>query len=198
MKGTFIRSFIFGVLLGILIFAFGRIASIWMEHSRERELHSALLEKVEELGNLELVRYRIKDAMVMERGKIPLLTRSRVLAIISGEAVGCIDLRKITEDSIRVHKDTVFVHLPEPHLCHYSIDHENTHLYDMDMSLLDRLLDREESVMDTFYARAERRIMEEALNSGILSDTRRLGMEFMRKFLSSLGFHTVIFKTEIR
>lgn len=57
-------------------------------------VHNVILEKVESLGKLELVRYKFKD--IVEHEMISQwLPDPKALLIVSGEAVGCIDLGKV-------------------------------------------------------------------------------------------------------
>lgn len=175
------------------MFAGMRIVNLWLEIQSREEIHSTILQRVEKLGNLELVKYRIKDVMIIERGKIPMITHSRMLAVISGEAIGCIDMGKLSGDALRLSGDTVYLKLPQPYVCHHFLKHGETKLYDMNLSLIDRAMDREEELMNYIYEEAENRILEEALRSGILEETRRGAMDFLNRFLQSLGFEAVVF-----
>jgi hypothetical protein len=59
--------------------------------------HSIVLEKIEELGKLELVKFSYRDVIEHIKEYKNWITNSKVVLIVSGEAVGCIDLKKITK-----------------------------------------------------------------------------------------------------
>ncbi len=189
------KSFLIGLGIGILIYAAAGIIRTWSQMEARKTIHETLLEKVEALQRLELVKYRIKDVMVLEKGSIPLLTKTKALLVISGEAYGCIDLSSM-EERIRISGDTVFIKLPRPQVCNYRLNHDETRLYDLNMSLLDIAMDKDEKIMDNLYRDAQNRILQEALKSGILEDTRRKARDFLSNLVSALGFQVIVFDPE--
>ncbi len=195
MKKGPLRTFLMGLMVGVLIYALVGLIRAWSEMETEKRMHQSLLEKVEHLSKLQLVKYRIKDIMVLEKGRVPMLTRSKALLVASGEAYGCVDLSKV-KDRIEIRGDTVLVRLPQPEVCTYKLDHSRTHLYDLDMSLLDIATDRQGEFMDRLYREAEERILQEALRGGILEDTRKQAVNFLRDLITSMGFRIVVFQWE--
>ncbi len=189
------KSFLIGLGIGILIYAAAGIIRTWSRMEAQKTIHRTLLEKVESLQRLELVKYRIKDVMVLEKGTIPLLTKTKALLVASGEAYGCIDLSDMKE-RIRIKGDTVFVRLPRPEVCNYRLNHNETHLYDINLSLLDVAMDKKESILDELYRSAQERILQEAIEDGILEDTRKRAMDFLRNLITTLGFRIVVFESE--
>jgi len=189
------KSFLIGLGIGILIYAIAGIIRTWSHMEAQRAMHKALLEKVESLERLELVKYRIKDVMILEKGSIPFLTKTKALLVVSGEAYGCIDLSDL-KDRIEIKGDTVFIVLPRPEVCNYRLNHRETHLYDIDMSLLDVAMDKQENILDELYRSAQERILQESIESGILEDTRKRAMDFLRNLITTLGFRIVIFESE--
>ena len=87
--------------------------------------HNALLQKITSMGKLELVKYNFRD-VVESKIKKDLLPDAKVLLIVSGEATGCLDLTKIRVADIEEGSDTLVVHLPEPEICNYKIDHSKS------------------------------------------------------------------------
>ena len=102
---------------------------------------TVIIEKIEDLGNLELVRYNFKeiyDYRAISKGKLNGTTLFniydfqpdlKVILIAGGEAVGCIDLRNIDLDDIQLTDDTLYFRFPKPELCYYKLDMEKTRLY---------------------------------------------------------------------
>jgi len=84
--------------------------------------HTTILQEIEGIGKLELVKYHFKDVVEFEKEDYAWLPSSKVVLIAGGEAVGCIDLKKMEEKDIRIKGDTAFIALPPPELCYFKID----------------------------------------------------------------------------
>ncbi len=90
------------------------------------------------MGKLQLVKYNFKDIVEYEKGMTEYetlnqyLNKAKAVLIVSGEAVGCIDLTKIQRSDVIEAGDTLLVYLPEPELCVYKINHDQSKLYDLD------------------------------------------------------------------
>nr|GFB11358.1 hypothetical protein [Tanacetum cinerariifolium] len=70
--------------------------------------HNTVLTQVEALGRLELVRYRFKDVVEYKKSsKYPFLPDAKAALIVGGEAVGCLDLRKIKPQDVTFEGDSV-------------------------------------------------------------------------------------------
>ena len=139
-----------------------------------------VLEKMESLGKLELVKYNFKEITEykeLSREKLTILKilgsnridpDSEAILISHGEAVGCLDLTKIKKEDITFTADTVLIVLPHPELCYYKIDLENTQLY----SLKTGYFVDEKAFVESAYEKAEEKIKEAALQTGILEQTK--------------------------
>lgn len=82
-----------------------------------------VLKKIEEVGNLELVKFNFND--IIEESVVRrifdidnLAPNSRVLVIVNGEATACINLKKVTKNDIKIIGDNVNISLPEPMICY--------------------------------------------------------------------------------
>jgi hypothetical protein len=99
--------------------------------------HHTVLTQVTRMGKLELVKYNFRDIVEYEKGRTTgyellnqYLNKARVVLIVNGEAVGCIDLTKVEAADVVEGDSTVIVYLPEPELCVYKINHDQSKLYD--------------------------------------------------------------------
>ncbi|MCL2651134.1 MAG: DUF4230 domain-containing protein [Candidatus Azobacteroides sp.] len=147
--------------------------------------HQATLERVEALGKLELVRMSIRDVMEHELVR-QWLPNASVLLIISGEAVGCIDLQKVRPEDILIKKDTLKIKLPEPELCYFKVDHQNSKVYETKYDYFTGI-----NLVDSAYKEAEKQLRKTALESGILDRTRENAIILLRPFFEGLGFKQV-------
>jgi len=147
--------------------------------------HQLLVEKIEAIGKLELVRYQISDVLE-HKNKTDFLPEASVLLIVKAEAVGCIDLTKITRDDIEVTSDTAVVNLPQPEICYVKIDHKNSRVYDTKMAYF-----REAKLVDEAYKAAEQKITTEVKKSDILSQTKTNATNVLKPIIEGLGYKNV-------
>lgn len=145
--------------------------------------HQILLERVEAMGKLELIKYSLSDVLE-HKNKTPFLPDASVLLIIKADAVGCIDLTKIKSEDIKVYGDSVVMQLPQPEICYIKIDHKSSRVYDTKMAFF-----READLVDEAYKDAERQIAAEVRKSDILQQTKTNALNVFRPILMGLGFN---------
>lgn len=159
--------------------------------------HYTLIQDIESLGKLELVRYRFKDVTELreDNGKylglfdIP---DSKVALITSGEAVGCIDLRQIKDGDVIISGDTVLVQLPPPELCYYKLDLANSRIYSVDKQVYFK---DESRLLEKAYRKAEIQMRNQALKSGILEQTTQNAESVLRPLLEKSSGKRVLFSS---
>lgn len=152
--------------------------------------HSIVLEKIEELGKLELVKFSYRDVIEHIKEYKNWITNSKVVLIVSGEAVGCIDLKKITKTNIdETRKDTIILQMPEPELCYYKIDQSKSRIYDSSYGMTDAA-----TVIGEAYKAAEINLRKTALESGILEQTKKNAETMLKPLLEGLSKKKIIFK----
>lgn len=147
--------------------------------------HQLLLDRVEAMGKLELVKYRISDVLE-HKNKTPFLPEASVLLIIKADAVGCIDLTKIKSENIKVYGDSAAIQLPQPEICYIKIDHKSSRVYDTKMAFF-----READLVDAAYKSAEQKISDEVRKSDILQQTKTNALNVLRPLLSGLGYSKI-------
>ncbi len=129
--------------------------------------HNIVLKEISELGRLELVKYSYRDVVEQSITR-DFLPDPKAILIIQGEAVGCIDLRKVRAEDIITLRDTLVVHLPKPEICYHKIDHSRSKVYHTEYAFMNEGLLLEEA-----WKRAEQQILQSALDSDILEQTRQ-------------------------
>ena len=196
------------LLVALLLWSLGVDLSKIGSSKTEIAESTVILEKIERLGRLELVRYNFKeiyDYRSLSEGK---LTGSTLLKtydfkpdikavlIAKGEAVGCIDLAKISADDLQVGEDTLFVELPSPELCYHKLDLENTRVYNLERSgWWSRLFSDDEEikkVVEKAYKNAELQIKKTALESGILAQTEENAYLILKPMLEKMSGKVVV------
>jgi len=170
---------------------------------------TVIVERIEELGKLELVKYNFKeiyDYQAISKGKINSSTALKtydfnpdlkVALIASGEAVGCIDLRNMELNSIKISGDTLFFKIPPSELCYHKLDLENSRVYDFERSgFWSNIFPDDDEVtraVDNAYREAEEQIRISALESGILEQTTLNAEKVLRPILEKISGKIVVF-----
>lgn len=150
--------------------------------------HHMVLKEISEMGKLELVKYAYRD--VVEQSIVrQFLPDPKAILIIQGEAVGCIDLRQVKADDIVSVGDTLVVHLPDPEICYHKIDHERSRVYHTEYAFMNEGLLLEEA-----WKRAEKQILQSALDADILEQTRRNAALVLRPLLENATGKKVVLK----
>ena len=159
--------------------------------------HFTLIQDIESLGKLELVRYRFKDVTELRESNAKYLgvfdvPDSKVALITSGEAVGCIDLRNIEARDVVISGDTVLVQLPPAELCYYKLDLANSRIYSVDKQVYFK---DETRLLEKAYRKAEIQMKNQALKSGILEQTTQNAEAVLRPLLEKTSGKRVLFTT---
>lgn len=178
------------LLILILGFTIGLLCMYFI-FNREKNVqkieisHNMVMEKIEALGNLEVLKYSIKD--VMEYKKVrQWLPNAKAALIISGEVIACIDLTKIEQNDIHVSGDSITLRLPSPEICHVRIDHEKSHIYNIEYGLWES-----GKIMDEAYRYAEKELYKQAEKIDFESKSRDNANNLLRPILYAMGFKNV-------
>jgi hypothetical protein len=142
--------------------------------------HNILLQEITSMGKIELVKYNFRDGGIKNQEK--LLPDAKVLLIVTGEATGCIDLTKIKVADLQELKDTVVVHLPEPEICNYKIDHSKSKVYDTQFAFMD-----EAKLVDEAFQKAEVQVQQSAQSMGILEQTKESAEQMLKPFIEKVS-----------
>lgn len=157
--------------------------------------HNTVLTEVEALGKLELVRYRFKDVVEYRRSsRYPLLPDAKVALVVGGEAVGCLDLRKIRPQDVVFEGDSlVRVFLPAPELCSFQIKHDQSRVFSTENGFF-----QDADLVDQGYKYAERQVRNAALRSGILTQTQRNAEQILLPMLRTLTGRQVVLGKQLK
>ena len=197
------------LLLVLLLWSLG--INPWKNNTGKTEVINStiLLQKVEDLGRMELVKFNfseIYDYKALSNGKISAVSSMgisdyspdlKVLLFARGEAVGCIDLKKIQESDIRVENDTIKLLLPYPEVCYHKLDLEHTHIYDFERKgWWSRLFPNDEetkAVIEKAYQKAETEILNSAIKGGILEKTMLNAESILKPMLEDISGKKIVF-----
>lgn len=90
--------------------------------------HRIIVEKIENIGKLEVLRVNIKDIFEFEQANkiLGFKTSSKALLLVCGEVGICVDFSKVNSNKIMVQNKTLHITLPKPELCYFKVDHSNS------------------------------------------------------------------------
>ncbi len=193
------------ITLALLIIAILIMLFVWFKFFNKTDTteaivnHNTVLEEVTALGKLELVRYNFKDVVEYEKPQTSneminrFLPNAKTVLIVSGDAVGCIDLTKIQQSDISESKDTVIIYLPEPEMCYYKINHEKSKVWDTKNGYF---VDAGNMVSEA-YKTAEQKIKQSALEMGILSETNKNAEKILSPTLEKISGKKVLLRHKL-
>ncbi len=190
--------FIIVILLIAIIFYQDKLQLITSNGETNIE-STTILERIESIGKIELVKYSFKEILEITRKTPEFLSifklgpDSKAVLITSGEAVGCIDLSEISSEDLIQQGDTLLITLPQPELCYYKVDLENTKLY----SLQTGFFTEESKFVEEAYRQAERQIKEAALQSNIIEQTKSNADLILKPILEKISGKKIIIKYQM-
>lgn len=150
--------------------------------------YNTVLTSVEDMGRMELVRYNFKDVVEYEKTVNRFIPNSKLVLIVSGEAVGCVDFAKITQADIEFQGDTlVQVALPAPEICYYKVDHSNSKVFSKENTYF-----QDAALVEEGFRYAEQNVKKAALNSGILRQTTENAEKVLKPMLEEITGRRVV------
>lgn len=147
--------------------------------------HNMVVQEIETLGRLEVVKYNIKDVIEYEKVR-NWLPNSRTALIVSGEVIGCIDLNKLNEEDIYTSKDSISIILPAPEICSFKIDHSKSRVYNIENGWWETT-----DLIDEAYRHAERQLFNQAEKMGLTMDSKINTEKVLKPLLRNLGFKRI-------
>lgn len=144
--------------------------------------HDVVVSQIEELGNLEVVKYNIQDLMDYKKVR-RWLPNSKASLKVVGEVIACVDLTQLDKGDIYTWKDSVSLVLPVPQICHYRVDHSRSQIYNIEYGLWESA-----ELVDEAYKAAEEHIYQQAINMGIAQESRANAIKALTPILRGLGF----------
>lgn len=191
-----IRLLFWLLLVASVIFVWEKLRAFeWFSFGGPRQTqtqHNMVVQEITAMGKLELVRYSFKD-IVEHEVENALLPNAKAVLIVQGEAVGCIDLTQIKTTDVSTENDTLVVHLPEPEICFYKIDHTKSKVYDTQFAFVE-----EAKIVQEAYQQAETQIRQSALDMGILDQTRTNAQKVLKPTLERITGKRVVVKFRMK
>jgi hypothetical protein len=193
-----------GLLAGVLcVLGLGRVASradsgllanLWSAITRRNTLvtsQGSVVDRIQRLQRLETVVYNMDKIVTGERDT-PLLPNflagDRLLMLVHGQVVAGIDCSQLRSRDIQINGKEVRLHLPNPQVLMTRLDNSRTRVYSRNTGLL---VPVDPNLETEVRREAERQLLEEALQDGILNTARQNARTTITSLLMGLGFEKV-------
>lgn len=177
------------VLYGLLILNAALLATLIsmrscnvIEPDKPVTTHTIVVEEIAALGKMELVQYNFQDIVTHEVLKDWWPFDPKVMLMVRGEAIGCVDFGKMDSTMITQTPDTVYLRLPQPEICVARIDHDKSRIYDTRYTAFERA-----ELVDEAYRKAEEAIFEAALRAQILEQTKEQARQTLAPMLGQFA-----------
>lgn len=155
--------------------------------------YATVIEKVEAMGKMQLVRYQISDAVeYIKPSGSRFVPDAKAMLIVSGEAIGCVDLGKVKSTNLIKTDSTVTLNLPAPELCVFKVDHKKSRVYDTKFTRLTG----QTTIIDEAFKKAETQIEKTALDNGILDETKKNAQLILKPMLEQMTGKQIIITFE--
>jgi hypothetical protein len=182
-----ILSYVVLILLGIFVWEKVKTMN-FLKADEVKTTHNIVIKEIVSLGKMELVKYSFRDVVEQEIVR-DFLPDPKAILIVQGEAVGCIDLSKITEKDLARSGDTLILNLPNPEVCYHKIDHSKSKIYKTDYAFMNEAV-----LLDQAYRKAEEQILKTALDSDILEQTKKNAELILKPLLENISSKKVVIK----
>lgn len=189
MIRNWVKILFYVVLILLSIFVWEKAKTLSFFKSDElRTTHNVVIKEIVSLGKMELVKYSFRDVVEQEIIR-DFLPDPKAILIVQGEAVGCIDLSKITEKDLMTIGDTLILNLPNPEVCYHKIDHSKSKIYKTDYAFMNEAV-----LLDEAYRKAEEQILKSALDSDILEQTKKNADLILKPLIENISSKKVVIK----
>lgn len=189
MIRNWVKILFYVVLILLSIFVWEKVKTLsFFKADEVKTTHNVVIKEILSLGKMELVKYSFRDVVEQEIIR-DFLPDPKAILIVQGEAVGCIDLSKITEKDLATFGDTLVINLPNPEVCYHKIDHSKSKIYKTDYAFMNEAV-----LLDEAYRKAEEQILKSALDSDILEQTKKNADLILKPLIENLSSKKVVIR----
>jgi len=151
------------------------------------------INEIRAVARLETIQYSVSQVVTAEanQGTLGFLFGNKILVQIHGTVIAGIDMEKIQPGDMRLEGGVLFVRLPPAEVFVTALDENKTEVYNVQEGLFADV--DPNLVIDTLVVGKEK-ILNSALEDGILTQAQANGEAYLLKFFNALGFKSVIFE----
>lgn len=158
------------------------------DDSKQVISNNMVVEKIEAIGKLEVVRFYIKD-IIEHTTVLDWWPDPKVILIVSGEVIGCVDLKEIDSSSVMISDKEVIITLPEPEICSFKVNHEESKVYNVHSKLMS-----EANLIDKAYKEAENSLRAAAIKMNIYEHVKVNARTVLQPMIENLTGKKVVLR----
>jgi hypothetical protein len=150
------------------------------------------IQEVRALARIETIRYSIERVIRAEenQGTFGFLFGDQLLFVAHGVVIAGVDMEKMQPADMHQENGVLYVRLPAAEVFIATLDNQKSYVYDRNTGLMaSASKDLETQARQV----AEQKILEAALEDGILAQAQTNAETFLNKFFQSLGYQSVVF-----
>jgi hypothetical protein len=152
-----------------------------------------VVREINTLARLETTSYSFQDVLQIERNQDLLFGTfgETLLFVAYGDVIAGVDLSQMQPEDLQVVGPTsVIVHLPDSEIFVTDLDNERSYVANRDVGIFTNADPQLETLI---RQEADTRMLEAAMENGILEKADEEAEAFMRSFLEGLGFEEITF-----
>lgn len=151
-----------------------------------------IIHEVRALARLETIQYTIEQVITAEQnqGTFGFLFGDKLLLVAHGTVIAGIDMSKIAPEHMQMQNGTLYVTLPPAEVFIVALDNQKSYVYDRETGLFTH---GNINLETTARQAAEEKILQAALDDGILTIAQTNAEAFLTKFFAALGFEKTVF-----
>jgi hypothetical protein len=151
------------------------------------------INEIRAIARLETIQYTIEKVITAEvgQGTFGFAFGDKLLFVAHGVVIAGIDMEKLQPGDMRLDNGVLYVHLPPTEIFVATLDNEKSYVYDRSTGLLTKGSMNLETLA---RQSAEDEIRKAALEDGILTQGQTNAENYLLKFITALGYKTVLFE----
>lgn len=159
---------------------------------------ATIIHEIQVLSRLETVSYSVEKVVTVEKNQQGLADilglDEKLLFVAHGKVIAGVDLSKLGLGAIQITDDNVVIlDMPEPEIFIATLDNKQSYVYDHERGVLNRVFEEQSDLETLARQAAEAAIEEAAIEDGILETAELNAQNYMRAFLTAMGFEQVLF-----
>ncbi|MCS6895528.1 MAG: DUF4230 domain-containing protein [Bacteroidia bacterium] len=195
------RAFLRYGIVGIIGVVAGLFLAYYIKRSAPREnapppsveAHAILIQRIAELGQMELLQYQTRDVVRKEWTYVVPFTSSRLLIVVAGEGRVCMDFSAVKVLEADWNSRSVKLGLPPPTLCVVRIDPSQSQVYDADFSVIEWWQGNEADRVREALSAAQETLRVQLIRQLPVESAQRQAETLLRSFCEGMGWKTVSF-----
>jgi hypothetical protein len=151
------------------------------------------INEIRAVARLETIQYSVSQVVTAEanQGTLGFLFGNKILVQIHGTVIAGIDMEKIQPGDLRFEGGVLYVRLPPAEVFVTALDESQTEVYNVQEGIF---ADVDPNLVIDTLAVGKEKILNSALEDGILTQAQANGEAYLLRFFTALGYQSVIFE----